>query len=102
MAKLPNWIDSDEEFNELCTRMVNCALLIDEDPLTTPEEREKYKIAYDHMWRVAEEYRLRDRGMSFYPEPSSPPPSADLPPAAPPPKSKKQPDKPKPDFSSWI
>lgn len=101
MAKLPNRIDSDEEFNELCTRMVNCALLIDEDPLTTPEEREKYKIAYDHMWKVAEEYRLRDRGMSFYPEPNSSPanpPAA----AAPPPQSKKQPDKPKPNFSDWL
>lgn len=86
VAKIPDWIDNDEEFNELCGRMVKCAELI-EDPLSTPKEVAAYKAAYDRMWKVAEEYRLRDRGVSFYPGPVSPPPET-APAAAKPPASK--------------
>ncbi|MEK5166179.1 hypothetical protein NYE69_28140 [Paenibacillus sp. FSL R5-0527] len=107
MAKIPDRIDNDEEFNELCSRMVKCAELI-EDPLSTPREVAAYKSAYDRMWKVAEEYRLRDRGVSFYPGAVTPPPETALA-AAKQPASKQEaapPDEPdtgkKVDIGAWL
>lgn len=107
MAKIPERIDSDAEFNELCGRMVKCAELI-EDPLSTPREVDAYKAAYDRMWKVAEEYRLRDRGVSFYPGTVSPLPET-APAAAKQPANKPSaapPDEPdtgkKVDIGAWL
>ncbi|MNJ73039.1 hypothetical protein D3C77_697750 [compost metagenome] len=76
MAKIPDRINSDEEFNDLCSRMVKGAQIIEGDPLLTSEEREAYEVAYNRMWRVIEDYRLRDRGVSYYPDEPAPPETA--------------------------
>lgn len=106
VAKIPDRIDSDEEFNELCGRMVKCAELI-EDPLSTLDEVRIYQAAYDRMWKVCEEYRQRDRGVSFYPGAATPPPETS-PAAATPPANKAAsapPGEPKPKKSgiaAWL
>lgn len=56
---LPNRIKNDEEYFKILDRIVKGARTI-EDPLTTDEEREKYMKAYDHLCRVALEYRERE------------------------------------------
>ncbi|GIO40189.1 hypothetical protein J41TS12_50500 [Paenibacillus antibioticophila] len=103
MAKIPDRIDNDDEFNELCGRMVKCAQLI-EDPLSTPSEVATYNAAYDRMWRVCEDYRLRASGVSFYPgELTEPPKAVPVAPSQPPPPEPKQdPPKPKPSASAWL
>jgi hypothetical protein len=74
-----------------------------EDPLTNDEERARYDRAYDHMNRVLEEYRLRNRGISFYVPITDPKPPTQT---DTPPETKQEPIKtelkPKANFSSWL
>lgn len=54
---LPQQIKNDEEYMHILDRIVKGARAI-EDPLTTEEERQRYMRAYDHLCKVALEYRL--------------------------------------------
>ncbi len=54
---LPQQINNDEEYMHILDRIVKGARAI-EDPLTTEEERQRYMRAYDHLCKVALEYRL--------------------------------------------
>lgn len=54
---LPQQIKTDEEYMHILDRIVKGARAI-EDPLTTEEERQRYMRAYDHLCKVALEYRL--------------------------------------------
>ncbi|MEK5477536.1 hypothetical protein NYE70_11385 [Paenibacillus sp. FSL R5-0407] len=80
--------------------MVKCAELI-EDPLSTPDEVETYKAAYDRMWRVIEAYRQRASGRGYYPAPPETVPAATTTPP-PLPEPKREPEKPKPSLSAWL
>ena len=54
---LPQQINNDEEYMHILDRIVKGARAI-EDPLTTEEERQRYMRAYDHLCKIALEYRL--------------------------------------------
>lgn len=54
---LPQQINNDEEYMHILDRIVKGARAI-ENPLTTEEERRRYMRAYDHLCKVALEYRL--------------------------------------------
>lgn len=56
---LPQRVNSDEEYLKVLDRIVNGARRI-EDPLTTSEERERYMQAYDHLCKVALDYKERE------------------------------------------
>lgn len=58
---LPQQINNDEEYMHILDRIVKGARAI-EDPLTTEEERQRYMRAYDHLCRIALEYRHGKRG----------------------------------------
>jgi hypothetical protein len=58
MAKIPDRVDSDEEYNELLERIVEGARQIDL-PLTDAKKKASLTWYYDKMVAVAREYRTR-------------------------------------------
>lgn len=54
---LPQQIKTEEEYMHILDRIVKGARAI-EDPLTTEEERQRYMRAYDHLCKIALDYRL--------------------------------------------
>jgi hypothetical protein len=58
--KLPERIDTEEEYNAVLDRLVTGARMI-EDPLTTPEERGLYMKVYDALCHLIDDYQARER-----------------------------------------
>ncbi len=59
MARIPERIENDQQYNELLARIVEGARQM-ELPLTDSEKREKLMWFYDKMCRVAREYRTSE------------------------------------------
>lgn len=60
MAKLPDRINNDAEYIETLDRLTKGAVMI-EDPLSTPEERERYLQGFNHLEKLVIDYQIRMR-----------------------------------------